>query len=109
MLLFSKHLKIYSTFSLINYDFSWIRSGQFGRPESRCSDRQTPALQKIFQEKKRSTYQKRSQLEACLEYVRGEKVLVNQLARSTLHLYQITDDLKRKSEKHHQHDNKKLC
>lgn len=55
---------------------------------------------KIFQEKKSGTSQKRSQLEACLEYVREEDVLVvtrlDRLARSTLHLCQIADELKRK-------------
>lgn len=55
---------------------------------------------KIFQEKKSGTNQKRSQLEACLEYVREEDTLVvtrlDRLARSTLHLCQIADELKRK-------------
>ena len=55
---------------------------------------------KIFQEKKSGTSQKRSQLEACLEYVREEDTLVvtrlDRLARSTLHLCQIADELKRK-------------
>jgi len=55
---------------------------------------------KIFQEKKSGTSQNRSQLEACLEYVREEDTLVvtrlDRLARSTLHLCQIADELKRK-------------
>jgi len=55
---------------------------------------------KIFQEKKSGTLQKRSQLEACLEYVREDDTLVvtrlDRLARSTLHLCQIADELKRK-------------
>jgi DNA invertase Pin-like site-specific DNA recombinase len=55
---------------------------------------------KIFQEKKSGTNQKRWQLEACLEYVREEDTLVvtrlDRLARSTLHLCQIADELKRK-------------
>ena len=55
---------------------------------------------KIFQEKKSGTSQKRSQLEACLEYVREDDTLVvsrlDRLARSTLHLCQIADELKRK-------------
>jgi DNA invertase Pin-like site-specific DNA recombinase len=56
---------------------------------------------KIFQEKKSGTTAgKRSQLEACLEYVREEDTLVvtrlDRLARSTLHLCQIADELKRK-------------
>jgi DNA invertase Pin-like site-specific DNA recombinase len=56
---------------------------------------------KIFQEKKSGTASgKRSQLEACLEYVREDDTLVvtrlDRLARSTLHLCQIADELKRK-------------
>jgi DNA invertase Pin-like site-specific DNA recombinase len=55
---------------------------------------------KIFQEKKSGANQKRSQLEACLEYVREDDTLVvtrlDRLARSTLHLCQIADELKRK-------------
>jgi DNA invertase Pin-like site-specific DNA recombinase len=56
---------------------------------------------KIFQEKKSGTTSgKRAQLEACLEYVREEDTLVvtrlDRLARSTLHLCQIADELKRK-------------
>ena len=56
---------------------------------------------KIFQEKKSGTNYKRSQLEACLEYVREDDTLVitrlDRLARSTLHLCQIADELKRKN------------
>ena len=55
---------------------------------------------KIFQEKKSGAVGKRSQLDACLEYVREGDTLVvtrlDRLARSTLHLCQIADDLKRK-------------
>ena len=55
--------------------------------------------QKIFQEKK-SAGGKRPQLSACLEYVREGDILVvtrlDRLARSTLHLCQIADELKRK-------------
>ncbi len=55
---------------------------------------------KIFQEKKSGASGKRLQLEACLEYVREGDALVvtrlDRLARSTLHLCQIADDLKRK-------------
>ena len=52
---------------------------------------------KIFQEKKSGTSDKRSQLSSCLEYVREEDTLVVRLARSTLHLCQIADELKRKN------------
>ncbi len=56
---------------------------------------------KIFQEKKSGTSDKRLQLAACLEYVREEDTLVvtrlDRLARSTLHLCQIADELKRKN------------
>jgi len=56
---------------------------------------------KIFQEKKSGTSDKRSQLAACLEYVREDDTLVvtrlDRLARSTLHLCQIADELKRKN------------
>ena len=54
---------------------------------------------KIYQEKKSGTG-KRSKLEACLEYVREGDTLVvtrlDRLARSTLHLCQIADELERK-------------
>jgi DNA invertase Pin-like site-specific DNA recombinase len=56
---------------------------------------------KIFQEKKSAAAAgKRPPLEACLEYVREDDTLVvtrlDRLARSTLHLCQIADELKRK-------------
>ena len=55
---------------------------------------------KIFQEKKSAAGGKRPQLAACLEYVREGDVLIvtrlDRLARSTLHLCQIADELKRK-------------
>lgn len=54
--------------------------------------------EKIFQEKKCGTTDKRSRLKACLEYVRAGDVLVvmslDRLARSTLHLCQIAETLK---------------
>lgn len=54
---------------------------------------------KIYEEKKSGTG-KRPRLEACLEYVREGDTLVvtrlDRLARSTLHLCQIADDLARK-------------
>jgi DNA invertase Pin-like site-specific DNA recombinase len=56
---------------------------------------------KIYQEKKSGAASKRPQLETCLEYVREGDTLVvtrlDRLARSTLHLCQIADELKRKS------------
>ena len=56
---------------------------------------------KIYQEKKSGTVEQRSKLEACLEYVReGDTLIVSRLdrlARSTLHLCQIADLLKRKN------------
>jgi len=55
---------------------------------------------KIYQEKKSGASGKRPRLEACLEYVRESDTLVvtrlDRLARSTLHLCQIADELKRK-------------
>ncbi len=55
---------------------------------------------KIFQEKRSGAAGKRLQLEACLEYVREDDTLVvtrlDRLERSTLHLCQIADELKRK-------------
>ena len=55
---------------------------------------------KIYQEKKSGASGKRPRLEACLEYVREGDTLVvtrlDRLARSTLHLCQIADELKRK-------------
>jgi DNA invertase Pin-like site-specific DNA recombinase len=56
---------------------------------------------KIYQEKKSGAAGKRTQLEMCLEYVREGDTLVvtrlDRLARSTLHLCQIADELKHKS------------
>ena len=55
---------------------------------------------KVFQEKKSGTSDKRPKLQACLEYIReGDVVVVtrlDRLARSTLHLCQIADQLKSK-------------
>lgn len=55
---------------------------------------------KIFQEKKSAAGGRRPALESCLEYLREDDVLVitrlDRLARSTLHLCQIADELKRK-------------
>lgn len=55
---------------------------------------------KIFQEKKSGASGKRLRLAACLEYVREGDTLVvtrlDRLARSTLHLCQIADELERK-------------
>lgn len=55
---------------------------------------------KIFQEKQSAASGKRPRLEACLEYVREGDALVisrlDRLARSTLHLCQIGDELERK-------------
>ena len=56
---------------------------------------------KIFQEKVSSLSSKRTQLQACLEYVReGDFLIVtrlDRLARSTLHLSQIAEELQRKA------------
>ncbi len=55
---------------------------------------------KIFQEKKSGASGRRPRLEACLEYVREGDTLVvtrlDRLARSTLHLCKIADELERK-------------
>jgi len=55
---------------------------------------------KIFQEKKSGSSDKRPRLADCLEYVReGDTIVVtrlDRLARSTLHLCQIADELARK-------------
>ncbi len=55
---------------------------------------------KIFQEKKSGTSDNRPKLKECLEYIReGDTIVVtrlDRLARSTLHLCQIADELKRK-------------
>ena len=55
---------------------------------------------KVFEEKKSGTSDKRPRLQECLEYVREGDTLVitrlDRLARSTLHLCQIADELKRK-------------
>ena len=56
--------------------------------------------EKIFEEKKSATSAKRPRLQACLEYVRDGDTLVvtrlDRLARSTLHLCQIADELEHK-------------
>lgn len=55
---------------------------------------------KIFQEKKSGASGKRPKFKACLEYVRDGDTLVvtflDRLARSTLHLCQIANELERK-------------
>ena len=55
---------------------------------------------KIFQEKKSGSSDKRPKLQECLEYVREEDTLVvtrlDRLARSTLHLCQIAAELEKK-------------
>ncbi len=55
---------------------------------------------KVFQEKKSGTSDKRSRLKACLEYVReGDTLIVtrlDRLVRSTLHLCQIAETLDKK-------------
>jgi DNA invertase Pin-like site-specific DNA recombinase len=56
--------------------------------------------EKLFEEKKSGTSSQRPRLAACLEYVREGDTLVvtrlDRLARSTLHLCQIADELTRK-------------
>jgi len=55
------------------------------------------ACDKLFQEKRSGTSNQRSQLQACLEYVREGDTLVvtrlDRLARSTLHLCQLAEHL----------------
>ena len=55
---------------------------------------------KIFKEKRTGTSNKRLRLKACLEYVREEDTLVvtrlDRLARSTLHLCQLAEQLQEK-------------
>jgi DNA invertase Pin-like site-specific DNA recombinase len=55
---------------------------------------------KIFQEKKSGTSDNRLKLKECLEYVREDDTIVvtrlDRLARSTLHLCQIAEELKKK-------------
>ena len=54
----------------------------------------------IFQEKKSGTTDKRPELQECLRYLRSGDTLVitklDRLARSTLHLTQIADDLEKR-------------
>lgn len=58
------------------------------------------SCEKIYQEKASGLESKRSQLQACLDYVREGDTLVvsrlDRLARSTLHLCQIANELDRK-------------
>ncbi len=55
---------------------------------------------KVFKEKRTGTSDKRPRLKACLEYVRAGDTLVvsrlDRLARSTLHLCQVADQLQEK-------------
>lgn len=55
---------------------------------------------KIFQEKKSGASNTRGQLKACLEYLREDDTLIvvrlDRLARSTLHLCKIAEELERK-------------
>ena len=56
--------------------------------------------EKLFEEKQSGLNGKRTQLKSCLEYIREDDVLVitrlDRLARSTLHLCQIAEELERK-------------
>ena len=56
--------------------------------------------EKVFEEKRSGTSDKRPRLQACLEYVREGDTLVvtrlDRLARSTLHLCQIAAELEKK-------------
>ncbi len=58
---------------------------------------------KLFQEKRTGTSNQRTRLKACLEYVREGDTLVvtrlDRLARSTLHLCQLADQLEKKQVK----------
>lgn len=58
------------------------------------------ACDKVFKEKRTGTSSKRPRLKACLEYVREGDTLVvsrlDRLARSTLHLCQVADQLQEK-------------
>ena len=58
------------------------------------------ACDKLFQERRSGTSNQRSRLQACLEYVREGDTLVvtrlDRLARSTLHLCQLAEQLARK-------------
>lgn len=58
------------------------------------------ACDKVFEEKQSGTSSKRPRLKACLDYVReGDTLMVSRLdrlARSTLHLCQLADELERK-------------
>lgn len=58
-----------------------------------------PLCDKIFMEKRSGTCDQRSELKACLNYLRGGDTLLitrlDRLARSTLHLTQIADQLRR--------------
>ena len=55
---------------------------------------------KVFKEKKTGTSSKRPQLQACLDYLREDDTLVvtrlDRLARSTLHLCQLAEQLQEK-------------
>lgn len=57
--------------------------------------------ERVFQEKKSAASGKRPRLDACLEFVRDGDTLVvtrlDRLARSTLHLCQIAEELSRKN------------
>ncbi len=57
--------------------------------------------EKIYQEKRSGTTADRPELKACLEYLRDGDVLVitklDRLARSTLHLHKIIDQLNKKN------------
>ena len=78
----------------------YARVSSFGQTLSVQQDK-LAHVDKLFQEKISGINDKRPQLQACLEYVRQGDTLVvtklDRLARSTLHLCKIADELERKS------------
>lgn len=96
--------QIFTTLEIVHFLFTMALVG-YARVSSvgQSLDVQLEKLKnckKIFQEKQSGTSTRRSQLAACLEYIREDDTLVitrlDRLARSTLHLCQIADELKRK-------------
>lgn len=99
MLQFSKRLKQKDTFLEISFIMALVgyaRVSSIGQSPDVQLDK-LKHCRKIFQEKKSGGGGKRSALPACLEYVREGDTLVvtrlDRLARSTLHLCQIADEL----------------
>lgn len=96
---FSKGLRHYETVGGIMAIVGYARVSSVGQSLNVQLDK-LKHCDKIFQEKRSGSSRQRPQLKACLEYIREGDTLVvtrlDRLARSTLHLCQLADQLEQK-------------